>query len=625
MDFLTPGIRPPSAQSSRVLRSINSNNRISLGIKARFKEVNSLTSAFLTNELAKYSQDTVAVLEASAQQADAFNTLLDAFQQLYYLLGVEDFSFDRVSSIDLGKIAHIYSTTVDTPSDNGAGIAKINDTTQQLINYYVLLTLNLNLANSLIYKTLVLKSNLAYWEDLYNSRTNKAVYLVQTTPLKLYSFTISLFEKDNLVYNNWIRAKHYFNVLFSSGKAILSTVLIKNNPTLALLNISKGNSLQRYKHMVKTALKSPFNLVNNEIKGKIAELNQQIEAYTDQINHMLRMKLNDKSKTIEDLEQLLGKTEGSENQKINELLGKVNTLSKTPTQSEQPSFLTRYWPLLLLLVVYGPSQTINAYNNKDEIIHWFKHNFVDTVYGFFKNWLVKPVNDMLNILRHDDELSITSKESLKSDLDSLERMVIDFLGDENVTNIDKQQIHQSIQNGDLTLLMSKYEDQIRLPVTSILKGSLIRSILIQIQKTKVDGGLAINGIDKLLKSQQLVFGIVSISPSIFIVYKLWNYFLGAKPISINGKQVNILCLKGLNNIENLLINLGAKQDTPGNYEGKLLIEIVNLIIIAQLILPKSLSKDWVRDLNELNNKEYDIPTKISLVRKIWNVYGPYFR
>jgi nuclear control of ATPase protein 2 len=39
-----------------------------------------------------------------------------------------------------------------------------------------------------------------------------------------------------------------------------------------------------------------------------------------------------------------------------------------------------------------------------------------------------------------------------------------------------------------------------------IRGDLIRALLIQVQKTKVDVELAMSGIDTLLKSQELVFG-----------------------------------------------------------------------------------------------------------------------
>lgn len=56
------------------------------------------------------------------------------------------------------------------------------------------------------------------------------------------------------------------------------------------------------------------------------------------------------------------------------------------------------------------------------------------------------------------------------------------------------------------------------PLKSTLTGSLVRSLLIQIQKAKVDLEVAMSGIDRLLKSQQLLFGAVGVAPAMALVY-----------------------------------------------------------------------------------------------------------
>jgi nuclear-control-of-ATPase protein 2 len=669
MDFLTPGLGSKGSRSHQIIRDINSNNRISLQLKAKFKQVNGLTTNFLTNELTAYSQQQTTT---QTDQDKEFAVLQETFQDVYYLLNIEDFKFNKVSGVSLEKLGKLYekvkgfggngsivatnaditdlteSTAIaeegfefDLSDGEVLPITQLTTTTNQLINYYTLLTLNLNLSNSIIYKTLLLKNNLIYWEDLNNSLYKKLIYFVQTAPCRLFSLGKSVYshvndtftketlvlntsgtEEDNWLYHHLYQAKHTISVVYSSIKNVVSQVFIKNNPAVTLLNLSKGGSTSWYSHVAKSIIRSPLNLVNKEINAKIIDINQQIDQSTTKIDKMLH---NLSLDTLESILEILPTK--SENSRIFNVINATIAFNQQDitSASNQPTFIARYWFVLLVLLHIGPSQIINAYDNRQEIAQWFKYNFIDTICGFWTNWLVKPVNDMLNILRHDGDLSITSKESLQSDLDSLERMVIDFLADENVTGIDQQQIHQSIQNGDLTLLMSKYESEIRSPVKSLIRGSLIRSLLIQIQKTKVDGGIVVSGIDKLLKSQQLVFGIVSISPSLFIVYKLWAYLTSAKPITINGKQVNIICLKSLNNIENLLVLLSNSKDGAQNFEGQLLIEIINLIITSNLIIPQQLKNDWIRDLNELNNAEFDIDTKLSLVRKIWNMYGPYFR
>jgi nuclear-control-of-ATPase protein 2 len=104
-----------------------------------------------------------------------------------------------------------------------------------------------------------------------------------------------------------------------------------------------------------------------------------------------------------------------------------------------------------------------------------------------------------------------SKNSLLADRASLERMVVDFVQDrpdlhEGVA--DTTAIVNSVKEGDLTPVLKAYERDLRSPLVGTVRGDLIRALLIQIQKTKVDVEIAISGIDALLKSQELVFGYV---------------------------------------------------------------------------------------------------------------------
>ncbi|KAK7679780.1 hypothetical protein QCA50_017102 [Cerrena zonata] len=185
-------------------------------------------------------------------------------------------------------------------------------------------------------------------------------------------------------------------------------------------------------------------------------------------------------------------------------------------------------------------------------------------------------------------------------------MVIDYAVDYNKTDESdelKLQIHNAVNQGDLTILMSNYEQDLKNPIKSLVKGSLVRALLIQIQKTKVDGGLAINGIDKLLKSQQLVFG------------------RNERGLIINGENVKFICLKSLNNIEKLII----KKDDNLIDDGKIFIEIINLIIQSKKVIPKQLKSEWISDLNALNEDATSTDDKLKNINRIWNLYGAYFR
>lgn len=105
-------------------------------------------------------------------------------------------------------------------------------------------------------------------------------------------------------------------------------------------------------------------------------------------------------------------------------------------------------------------------------------------------------------------------------------------------------IQDQIRQGDLTAVLRVYEDDIKSPIRSAITGTLVRSLLIQVQKMKVgpsflwiyaslrlytmlnlilnlaqvDVDFALSGIDKLLRSQELTFGFVGVAPALAIVY-----------------------------------------------------------------------------------------------------------
>jgi nuclear-control-of-ATPase protein 2 len=69
---------------------------------------------------------------------------------------------------------------------------------------------------------------------------------------------------------------------------------------------------------------------------------------------------------------------------------------------------------------------------------------------------------------------------------SLERMAV-ALGKDKLGYTQQQidALHDQVERGDLTTVLKVYEEDIKAPIRSALTGSLIRSLLIQVQKMKV--------------------------------------------------------------------------------------------------------------------------------------------
>jgi nuclear control of ATPase protein 2 len=54
-------------------------------------------------------------------------------------------------------------------------------------------------------------------------------------------------------------------------------------------------------------------------------------------------------------------------------------------------------------------------------------------------------------------------------------------------------------------------------------GDLVRSLLIQIQKAKVDGELAMSALDKLLRSNELNFAFLAVVPTLLVLYGMGQW------------------------------------------------------------------------------------------------------
>lgn len=104
----------------------------------------------------------------------------------------------------------------------------------------------------------------------------------------------------------------------------------------------------------------------------------------------------------------------------------------------------------------------------------------------------------------------------------------------NLSDDQLAQLTSQVREGDLSSVLKAYEEAIKVyipsacligmlshevcsndaylfqqsPVKNAIRGDLIRTLLIQVQKTKVDVDLAMAALDKLLKSNELNFAFL---------------------------------------------------------------------------------------------------------------------
>ncbi|KIH90299.1 nuclear control of ATP synthase 2 protein [Sporothrix brasiliensis 5110] len=318
--------------------------------------------------------------------------------------------------------------------------------------------------------------------------------------------------------------------------------------------------------------------------------------------------------------------------------GLVGDLQLVVKDYGRPPRLLRYWlPAGILLLSSSTLLRIVA-NRQEDIVRWIR-DFGSTVRDFWFNWVIEPVTKIIGTVRHDSnsEIAIMSRDSLRSDRESLERMVVEFAVDRPelagsasaLTEVELSTIRAKVREGDVTPVLRAYETGLRKPFQGAVRGDLVRSLLIQVQKTKVDLEVAISGIDALLKSQELVFGFVGLTPGVLVSIAALRYvrglLYGRKGLR-RGQRVE-RCVRVLRNIDRIFCDATVELATMNGilsykHRGLLVCEVHVLRSLAVGLFPGDIEKEFLEDVDEMVNGKTVDKQRLALDRVRW-AYGRY--
>ncbi len=593
-------------------------------------------------------------------------------------------SLNAISDLMMNTIAISAGPTTISPVEKKL-LSRLQEF-ETIITGYIALGVYKKITDLLLDETLPLDEDIFYWDDVESSGYGIPFLYLQSIPYNIVQSIKSLYkdgrqtvnfntssdENENIQNKLITYIKHWFKFLktqftqihqllpwkSTSPKLLLTSKRIKLTPDFFLspldvlksqiaLNKQKITELRNSKANILGLLASS-QLFKNKLNPKISDNTFDENEWQLQIQNGISL-MNDALFSGKFINENIKSSHITVNN-ADSLTYLQNIISywiphqsriqlQTQSKHGKPSIVFRYWPLLIVSGVSLYIAVKKGITNYDAIINWFKLNCIDTIIGFWQNWIIQPVTKILSTIRHDDtsRIALISKKSLEADLKSLERMVIDYVTDRTTNQTISSenpnqivQIQKDVQDGDLTTLMKPYESQLKNPVISLLKGTLVRSLLIQIQKTKVDVDVAISGIDQLLKSQELVFGIVAILPS--GLFTLWSgkrfYEIVFKGRSIKGSgQKKQHVLRTLGRIQRILNR--STQDTNTNElsfkdEGLLLCEVNLLRNASQQVIPKNLFRDWLEDLQDLEDQNLGVKSRLRTIDRIWNVYRSSF-
>lgn len=438
--------------------------------------------------------------------------------------------------------------------------------------------------HTLLEQTLPLSEDLYYWDEVLSSYRYTALYSVQIAPVKLI-------QSSKEIYHDAMRK---FKLL--REKELLPSVNVerRNSEPISesfqrFYSLVKNSLWHRVEELRKRSrMTSPFTIIRRDVRKKQATIRLLRETQASSLGILIGETLNFdyidnpktqwkrvveraalimdnmtrnissvKSHTVEQFEEIIFNEEAEYDlpsppaaegrtallsrqlQKIlkDDLPAQALASRQVIATHGRPSRLVRYWPPVTILL-FSSSKILKILARRQADLYVWAEETAITVIDFWNNWVIDPIKKILGTIRHDEEseVALMSRRSLVADMESLERMVVDFAVDNPevsgatssaaITPKELELIRQHVKEGDLTPVLKAYERDLRHPFQGAVRGELVRALLIQIQKTKVDVEVAISGIDRLLKSQELVFGLVGLTPGFLATWGVVRWFSG---------------------------------------------------------------------------------------------------
>lgn len=518
--------------------------------------------------------------------------------------------------------------------------------------------------NALLDRIIPLSDDIWYWSEVLNSYTYSSLYTVQTSPLRLWIWTQDVYSTSKARINSFdVRdapsdlaeagsgatqqwRKFYGIVRESIAERSLANVQRKVLSPLAYCRSEarkKQAELQKLREITASGLGVLMDegLQLGSEDGKVQLQGAHLKGVVERSVALIDMILKEVSTLdigihefedkvfagVEEDAELSVHIEDTETPGRSAVLARrlLNIIDKVLPQhivamdklvqaNGRPHALIRYWLPAAVVLVSSSTILRILFNRKAEIMGWIGDLGI-TVRDFWFNWVVEPTEKIVKTIRHDEtsEIAIMSRDSLKADRESLERMVVEFALDypqfavegASLTDAQVSEIRRKVAQGDVTPVLRAYENYLKKPLAGAVSGNLVRSLLIQVQKTKVDLEVAMTGIDSLLKSQELVFGFVGLTPGVLVSIGVFRYLQGMFWGRSGQAQSDTAAraIRILRNIDRILSDASPTDSNMLSYKdhGLLLCELHVLRSLANKLLPKSVQQEFLEDLDDLAN------------------------
>ncbi|KAJ2550918.1 Nuclear control of ATPase protein 2 [Coemansia sp. RSA 1933] len=418
--------------------------------------------------------------------------------------------------------------------------------------------------SNLLESTLPLSADMEYWSAQENSALSVALYFVQSLPRRMYTWIVyticALLEQPA-----------------ANGRDILDRLYLAMPNTLLFPNlgaVASGNIGAQSKHTGIALLRIPtkvniMSLTRREIRynqTQIAELQERLAISIGMLSQVSLVPGDANSSDVcrkttpeallQQIDVILSNLHASSTasgsldcndftsmvQATESLVSRVQSIPLIVEDCIQnhrkPSLLSRCWLSAALVILCAKYASSYIYGHEESLREWIASGLV-TVQNYVIQYILQPLRSGYETIRYGKHTyNVVTQASLESDFRSLESMVLAF--SERLGTIDPAEVRLRVERGDLSDVMQVYAQEMQKPFRSALFGDLVQAILIQIQKVKVDVGQTMAALDKLLKSNELNFLLLSTVPATLTVYAAVNWISGSLSWLMGGRKCNTI-------------------------------------------------------------------------------------
>ncbi len=375
--------------------------------------------------------------------------------------------------------------------------------------------------NALLEQTIPLSNEIGYWDQVLGSYRYTGLYTVQTSPIRLWYWANDIYS------DAWQRLQNGQSAREHEGETMVLSVsdrwrtfygLVKDSVRdrsladvqskfLSPLTMSRLEARSKRSHLKRLREMSASGLGILMDEGMIFDADEEAPVSTKYLTNSKEEWRSVVSKSVSLMEMVLQnihtlelgagefeetvfmsvdddpqppRHDSMESQSVTRVVRlasrlqeilrvhmptHITTSAELATEYGRPSRLVRYWLPGLAFFLSSSTLLRVLVNRKAEIISWIRE-FGTTSIDFWNNWVVEPMKKVIRTIRHDkdSEIAIMSRESLKGDRDSLERMVIDFARDNPntstglpLTDAEISVVRAKVREGDLTPVLRAYE------------------------------------------------------------------------------------------------------------------------------------------------------------------------